>query len=236
MLRNRSSLCKVLALAALVTSLALTVASEVAWEQQAGIGPLGTTQHAFKFTYFSNGRQALDGHVRIVNGGSNATSSGTNGDLCANVYVFFQEKMSECCGCLVTSDGGLQLSINKDLTNNPKTGAPLTKGVIKMISTVPKLVHGVEVCDPTFVFDPTNASACPGSGPGTNAPQCATPELGAWATHVQAQLPNQSFPESEAEFWPATLSTAEVDALNNECGAIGPGPSGKGVCSCGTSQ
>ena len=63
MLRNGSSLCKMLAFAVLVTSLALTVGSGVASAQ------------SFRYTYFSNARQALDGKVRLVNGGSAATTN-----------------------------------------------------------------------------------------------------------------------------------------------------------------
>jgi hypothetical protein len=230
MLRNTSPLCKLLALAALVTSLALTVGSEVAWAQQPQ-----PTQPVFQFTYFANGRQALDGHVRIVNGGSNASSSGIipNGDLCANIYVLFKENMLECCSCLVTTDGGLQLSINHDLTSNPFKGAAPTNGVIKLISTVPQIINGGEVCE-TPVLPLSDTNDCPGTGAGSNNRECPTPELGAWATHVQAQLPNQSFPVSEEEFWPATLSDSEVFALDNECAAIGSGIGSKGTCTCGT--
>jgi hypothetical protein len=224
MLRNGSSLCKVLALAALVTSLALTVGSGVAWAQQPQ-----PVQPVFEFTYFSNARQILDGKVRIVNGGSAATNNGVSpdGDLCAFIYVFNKEKMSECCGCLVTVDGGLELSINKDLTSNPAGGTLLTKGVIKLVSAFPG------TCNPGFLL-PTGDVACATSPP-TGA--CPTPELGAWATHVQATLPNLSFPVSEEEFWPATLSDAEARALGQECSSIGSGvPGVKGTCSCGTPQ
>jgi hypothetical protein len=184
------------------------------------------TQPVYQFSYFSNGRQALDGHVRIVNGGSSATNNGISpdGDLCAFIYVFFKEKISECCGCLVTADGGLELSINNDLTGNPVSGPPLTKGVIKIVSATPS----GGACDPDEVLA-AGSGSCPG-------PNCATPGLGAWATHVQAQLPNQSFPVSEDEFWRATLSDSEINALQAACTAIGTVSATKGVCSCGTAQ
>jgi hypothetical protein len=224
MLRNGSSLWKVLALGALVTSLALTLGSGVAWAQQ---------DSPFQLTYFANARQALDGKVRIVDGGSAATGTGVSpdGDLCAFIYVFFQEKMSECCGCLVTVDGGRELSINNNLTSNPAGGALLTKGVIKLVSALPGTNSaGGETCFPTTVI-PTSSGSCPG------AAGCPTPGLGAWATHVQAQLPNQSFPVSEEEFWGATISDAEANALARECSLIGSGvPGAKGTCSCGTPQ
>jgi hypothetical protein len=222
-----ATFCKKLAFGVVIMALALTVGSGITWAQVTQ-----PTQPVFEFTYFSNARQALDGRVRIVNGGSaaNGTAAAPGGDLCAFIYVFFQEKMSECCGCLVTSDGGRDLSINKDLTSNPVTGPQLSKGVIKMISVLPSgSFGGPEICDPTFVLFPSSGS-CPGSQ------TCATPELGAWVTHVQAVLPNLSFPVTEEEFWPATLSDAEVASLNLQCGNIHSSGAGKGICSCGTSQ
>jgi hypothetical protein len=227
----KATFCKKLAFAVVVMALAATVGSGVAWAQTTQ-----PTQPVYQFTYFSNGRQILDGKVRIVNGGSNAngTAQSPGGDLCANIYVFNKEKLNECCGCLVSVDGGLELSINKDLTGNPKSGSPVAKGVIKLISTVPQLINGAEVCDPTFTRFASDSVNCPGGPPGTNVAQCPTPGLRAWATHVQAQLPNLSFPVSEEEFGPATLSDSEVAALNYQCGLIGT--SGKGVCSCGTAQ
>jgi hypothetical protein len=222
-----ATFCKKLAFAVVVMALALMVGSGVAWAQITQ-----PTQPVYQFTYFSNGRQILDGKVRIVNGGQqvNGTTAAPGGDLCAMIYVFNKEKMSECCGCLVTSDGGLELSINKDLTNNPKTGAPLTKGVIKLVSTYPSVpvYLGPEICDATFVLHPSLCS----DGGGTQT--CPTPGLRAWATHIQAQLPNLSFPVSEEEFGPGALADNEVSELNFQCGNIGT--SGKGVCSCGTEQ
>jgi hypothetical protein len=214
MLRNGSSLCKMLAFAVLVTSLALTVGSGVASAQ------------SFRYTYFSNARQALDGKVRLVNGGSAAatTAVSPDGDLCAFIYVFNREIMSECCGCLVSVNGGLELSINKDLTGNPVSGPFLTRGVIKLVSATPNS----GVCDPDELL-PTSSASCPG-------PNCPSAKLGAWATHIQAVLPNQSFPASEEEFSSDTLSDAEAGSLASGCTSIGALSATKGVCTCGTQQ
>jgi hypothetical protein len=236
MLRNRSSLCKVLVFAALVTSLALTVGSGVAWAQTSPTrvgAPTTSNQPVFEFTYFSNARQALDGRVRIVNGGSAATTNAVSpdGDLCAFIYVFFKENISECCGCLVTADGGLELSINRDLTGNPVSGPLLTRGVIKLVSATP---NG-NVCDPSKLL-PASSFACFICSLGGSCADCPAAGLSAWATHIQAVLPNQSFPASEEEFSSDTLSDAEAGALAKGCGAIGTAAGTKGICSCGTAQ
>jgi hypothetical protein len=211
-----------LAFAVLVTSLALTVGSGVAWAQITQ----PATQPVFHYTYFSNARLALDGKVRIVNGGLAATTNAVSpdGDLCAFIYVFYRENMSECCGCLVSANGGLELSINKDLTGNPVSAPSLTKGVIKIVSATPNSGS----CDPDELLVPSSAS-CPGQN-------CAAPKLGAWVTHIQETLPNQAFPASEEEFTSDTLSDAEATGLANGCTSIGTVSQTKGICSCGTQQ
>jgi hypothetical protein len=50
------------------------------------------------------------------------------------------------------------------------------------------------------------------------------------------QLPNLSFPASEEEFLPDTLSDAEAGALASGCAAIGTVGGTKGICSCGIAQ
>ena len=59
----------------------------------------------YRLNYFSNAntKGAPDATVRIVNPGTTADdSTGDNGDLCANIYVFApDQQLSECCGCKV---------------------------------------------------------------------------------------------------------------------------------------
>jgi hypothetical protein len=95
-------------------------------------------------TYYSNANtaNAPDATVRIINDGSAALISGPQGptvqgaDLYANIYVFDDsEELTECCSCLVTPDGLLSESVNKNLTANPITGIKPTRGVIKIITS-----------------------------------------------------------------------------------------------------
>jgi hypothetical protein len=202
-----ATFCKKLAFAVVVMALALTVGSGVAWAQN----PI-TADSPYQVTYFVNAHQALDGKVRIVSDG--ATGTGVGGNICANFYVVSNEELSECCACNLTPDEGRELSISKDLTSNPVTGPPLLKkGVIKMLATKP----ASGACDPTLAGTPTLASG-----------------LNAWITHVEAVLPNLSFPVTEEEFRSATLSAGELAFLKTECSSVVTIGGGKGICTCGT--
>jgi len=67
------------------------------------------------------------------------------GTLCALIYVFSaDQQLAECCGCPVTPNGLLTLSVTKDLTSNPLTGVKPRSGVIKILSST-----GAPTCDPT---------------------------------------------------------------------------------------
>jgi hypothetical protein len=80
---------------------------------------LSAQTDTFKVGYYSNAGETPDGTVRITNVGTNITTPGS-GNLCALIYVFEpDQQMAECCGCLITPDGLLTLSINANLTDNP---------------------------------------------------------------------------------------------------------------------
>src|SRR5450755_1700226 len=83
-------------------------------------------------SYFSNANtaNAPDATVRAINDGS----QGVN--LWADIFVFDDsEELTECCSCVITPDGLLSESVNKNLTANPITGIKPTRGVIKLISS-----------------------------------------------------------------------------------------------------
>jgi hypothetical protein len=207
-----ATFCKKLPFRVVVMALALMVGSGVAWAQTLPTAmPVAPAADAvYQVTYFSNARQALDGKVRVVNDG---TLSGFDpaGDICVNFYVFSNEELEECCACKLTPNGGGELSINNDLTSNPLSPSPLKKGVIKLLSNS---------------GGPCNASS-PSS---TNL----TRGLRAWVTHVQAVLPNLSFPVSEEEFQNGELSATELAKLTGFCAFIQANGSSFGICKCGT--
>src|SRR5271156_961529 len=116
-------------------------------------------------TYYSNANTAgaADAVVRVINDGDQATTAlegVENGPLWAAFYIFDDsEELQSCCACLVTADGLLSESVNKQLTSNEITArAEITRGVIKVVSS--------------STNDPTNPIATPG--------------LRVWSTHIQA--------------------------------------------------
>lgn len=128
----------------------------------------------FKVNYYSNAVPEVGPYVPIPDGTVRITNVGTqigvipalgpfpSGTLCAVVLVLApDQQLAECCGCGITPDGLLTLSINDDLTNNPLTGARLTTGDIKIVSSTP-------ACQPN------------------NFPPAAG--IRAWATHIQNYL------------------------------------------------
>jgi hypothetical protein len=112
-------------------------------------------------TYFSNANTtgAPDGTVRIVHDGD----LGPFVNLWASIYVFDDsQELVECCSCVVTPDGLLSESVNKNLTAAPLTGRKPKVGVIKVIS-------GKNESDKYTNF----------------APIVTSPGLREWATHIQ---------------------------------------------------
>ena len=135
-------------------------------------------------TYFSNANtaNAPDATVRAVNDGD------TGGNLWASIYVFDDsEELTECCACVITPDGLLSESVNKNLTANPLTSIKPTRGVIKIISS----------------SSPSDTSTDPTAG------------IRAWATHIQKLT--SGFAVTETAFADSNLSGGEQTLLQNLC-------------------
>jgi hypothetical protein len=166
-------------------------------------------------SYYSNANTvgAPDAVVRAINDGDQATTAAEgveNGPLWAAFYVFDDsEELQSCCACLVTADGLVSESVNKQLTVNEITGrAERTRGVIKVVSSTTN--------------DPTNPIAAPG--------------LRVWGTHIQAttNLPTQKGPffVTETEFADANLGKVELGNLAESCSYGLTLGSGYGLCPC----
>jgi hypothetical protein len=165
-------------------------------------------------TYYSNANTtgAPDGVVRVINDGDQATTDGEgieNGPLWAAFYIFDDsEELRSCCACLVTSDGLLSESINKQLTSDEFTGrGQIARGVIKVVSSSSS--------------DPTAPVASPG--------------LRVWGTHIQA---TSNIPEkgpwfvTETKAADSNLGKIELSNLGISCSYGLTLGSGYGLCPC----
>jgi hypothetical protein len=144
-------------------------------------------------TYYSNANaaNAPDATLRIINDGA------TGASMFADIYVFDDsEELQECCGCVITPDGLLSESVNKNLTANPITGIKPTRGVIKIIPDAGLTSSVAE--------SPANAGHIPLSA-----------GLSGWATHVQKLA--SGFAVSEGELAGADLSPSEEVLLQELC-------------------
>jgi len=140
-------------------------------------------------TYYSNANtaNAPDATVRVINDGDQS------GNLNALIYVFDDsEELTECCTCVVTPDGLLSESVNKNLTANPITGKTLTRGVIKVISS-------------STESDATTSFAA-------NTP---TAGLRPWATHIQKAA--SGYAVTETLFADSNLVKNEQTLLQELC-------------------
>jgi len=77
-------------------------------------------------SYFSNANVDVAGNalINIVapfeGNATSATGSIANGETCAMIYVFdTSQAMEECCGCPITADGLLSISITDNLAQQP---------------------------------------------------------------------------------------------------------------------
>jgi hypothetical protein len=203
-----------------VIASACLILTSTAWAQQ--------PEDTFWVNYFSNNGTVAgyDQEVRIINPGAYAPSYPPS-DLCAMVYVFDNtQELTECCGCLITTNGLLEASVKNDLTSNTFNGTVPANGDIKIVSAPSNFsftYYGTTYpgCDPT------------GGGLGSNGKYALniapTPDLRSWSTHLPGYL-KPDLKTTEDEFEPATLSTAELDGLQEQCTNILTVGSGAGWC------
>src|ERR1039458_8611217 len=174
---NRTRISRLLSLTALAV-IGVLFSSSVIWAQTA---PPADT---LKVNYFSNANLGYpSATVYVSDPGTNAPAS-----ICAMIYVVDpSQELRECCGCAITPDGLLTLSVDGNLTSNSNTPGSLTSGTIKIISSA-----GAPTCNPAKIVP--------------------TPAVRAWGTHIQT---NGVLTETIAQ--DATLSSSEVNHLAAMC-------------------
>jgi hypothetical protein len=186
----------------------------------------GGDSSVYFVTYYSNANTtgAPDGTLRIINDGDRSTTDYEgveNNPLWADIYVFDDsQELRSCCSCIITSDGLLSESVNKELTADEFTGrGQIARGVIKVVS------------------DSAGNATAPVPYPG----------LHGWMTHIQATTttfpaPGPGFSVNAVEKGPwfvtetalsdSNLTALELDNLGALCSyglTIG---SGYGTCPC----
>lgn len=165
-----------------------------------------TVQPLSTVSYY-DATSGTDSTIRITNPGT------TGQDLCAMVYVFDQDQqMSECCGCLVSQDGLLTLSLKKDLLSNPLTGVQSTAGTVMLVSA-----------------KQLNSGGC------NAASMTPAGTVVAWATHLP-QSKSGPLTSAEVPFSTSPLSATLSSSLQAQCSFIQQLGSGQGLCGCGSGQ
>jgi hypothetical protein len=159
-----------------------------------------------KVDYFINANTA-----GAPDGTLHLTNPGTTGNnACADLYVFNSiQEITECCSCLLSPNGLLALSVDNDLTSNPVTGVTITTGTVSIVSS----------------------TTVNGQCPLFNRPTPVSGGVRAWATHIDGLVIGGASSSQDA-----TLSTSELDRLDDECFVILEVGSGHGICTCGTGE
>ncbi|WP_423945392.1 hypothetical protein, partial [Candidatus Binatus sp.] len=193
--------------------------------------------------YFSNANVDMAGNALVnitapFEGNATAASGAlSNGSTCAMIYVFdTSQAMQECCGCPLTADGLLTLSITNQLVQQPVGDAvagvnSLENGSIRILSSLPfsDLAYLGDTIPPWVGCDTTTSVCCDptgndgGFGPGTLTP---ANELVAWAQHIQTTT------TTEDQFEVAPAEPSDFDGLPEACSGITSSGSGAGVCLC----
>ena len=229
--RVRLSLRSAISTAAVATFLAVSLLAATAHATLRRPAPVGAGVAAspdpstYNVGYFDvgepvgdNGVGVGDNFVRLIN------PTAANGTLCAMIYVFDDdEEPGECCGCPLSPNKLLSLSVENQLTANWEvTSNDFENGVIKIVSSIPNggtspAAHGG--CDPSI-------------------PYVQTPDL--LGTIVKPQtISNDVTVTSLTEnnmFEEGAPDVTEAALLINECAFFVAHGTGKGLCNCGPEE
>ena len=203
--------------------------------------------------YFSNasttGGQAYVNIIAPLEGDTTGPSAAVReGETCAMIYVLDTDQaLQTCCGCPITADGLLTLSISGNLAPNPlATGQLLHDGSIRILSAAPNATFNGNLVTPPFEScDTVNGVCCDPTGSGGSEALTPVHELVAWATHVQnTQITEQVFEviagsltfDGAGNVHPDTPVELDPDFANlpESCADTIRLGSGQGFCTCGS--
>src|SRR5208282_3248941 len=165
-----------------VGALALLVSIAVCVAVWAGIAAAESEEAGLELQdYFSNANTTGgSGFVYI-------TAPWEGDEICAMIYIFDTDQaVQACCGCPITADGLLTLSISGNLAPNPlASGNIVHDGSIRILATaVNAAITGRP--EPRGVnCDDVTGACCDPTANGGTSPLVPEHELAAWANHVQ---------------------------------------------------
>jgi hypothetical protein len=139
------------------------------------------------------------------------------------------QAMQACCGCPVTADGLLTLSISGSLALNPAaSGQILNDGSIRIIPTLPN-AKPPQPPQTTYTYigcDTATSVCCDPTAVSTDYQLIPGSKLVAWAQHVQTTQ------TTETAFEAAPADPSDYGGLPTACDGIVKAGSGAGVCTC----
>jgi len=169
-----------------------------------------------------------------------------NNTLCAMIYVFdADQEMGECCGCPITSNGLLAISVETDLTDNWETSVLDTgAGVIDIADALPNNLGCADHASSDGNF--TSVSGGASTVPACNlAPEATSPGTGCDPSLAYTQQVNLSGYITHNQDIASSLGLTEVDLVDEgaadtteqnfltaECGDILGNGTGTGFCHC----
>ena len=225
-----------------VGALALLVSIGVCVAVWAGMAAAESEEAGLELqNYFSNahttGGQGFINITAPFEGNATATSPvAQEGEICAMIYVLDTDQaLQACCGCPITADGLLTLSIGGNLAPNPlATGQLIHDGSIRILSAAPNANPVKLVVTPPFEgCDAVTGVCCDPTGNGGAEALSLTPELVAWANHVQnTQITEENF-EAAARLTGGYGKKYDPASLPESCADTIRLGSGQGFCTCG---
>ena len=176
----------------------------------------------YQVSYYANATATAYGDqtIRIVNPGLSGTPlTSPIGDVCADIYVFdAAQKLQECCGCRLTPNDLMTLSLANNLLQKPANGSVPTSGVIKLVSSSP---GENKSCDPTNPTPIANLRASM-----AHLELIPPPSIGKFPVFIfRASTPFLVM----APFQDSTLSSVELGRLISACTPI----VNSNACTCG---
>ena len=188
--------------------------------------------------YFSNanttGGQAYVNIIAPLEVDPTATTPyAVEGETCAMIYVFNTEQaMQACCGCPLTPDQLLTLSVTTQLANNPVAlGTLVHDGSIRILSSYPNAVPGYPP-GPDVFCDTNTGVCCDPTASRSGFTLTLGSELVAWGDHIQNTAITETVFQADVPTAAELTDEGLEDGLPQACAAILHLGSSQGVCTC----